>query len=141
MEKKREKIKFDTTGLALRILMAALVVFGTYNAFEFSYVSWWVSDTTIEPLKILVGLVLAAGWVVLVRATARSLSYGVLFILFILMTIYWWLWQSQWIEISLDGSITFVNILLTLVFGFGVSWSHIRKRLTGQTDVDDVDLA
>ena len=28
---------------------------------------------------------------------------------------------------------------LSLVLGIGLSWSHVRRRLTGQADIDDVD--
>ena len=32
-----------------------------------------------------------------------------------------------------------VLIMVSLVLATGMSWSHIRRRLTGQLDVDDVD--
>jgi len=28
---------------------------------------------------------------------------------------------------------------LSLVLGIGLSWSHVRRRLSGQADMDDVD--
>jgi hypothetical protein len=28
---------------------------------------------------------------------------------------------------------------LSLVLGIGLSWSHVRRALSGQSDVDDVD--
>ena len=30
-------------------------------------------------------------------------------------------------------------LALSLVLGIGLSWSIIRRKLTGQTDVDDID--
>ena len=30
-------------------------------------------------------------------------------------------------------------IALSLVLGIGLSWSHVRRRLSGQADMDDVD--
>ena len=30
-------------------------------------------------------------------------------------------------------------IALSLVLGIGRSWSHVRRRLSGQSDMDDVD--
>jgi hypothetical protein len=32
-----------------------------------------------------------------------------------------------------------VLLLLSLILATGMSWSHIRRRLTGQFDVDDMD--
>jgi hypothetical protein len=32
-----------------------------------------------------------------------------------------------------------VLIVLGIILGIGMSWSHVRRRLTGQTDVDEVD--
>jgi hypothetical protein len=29
----------------------------------------------------------------------------------------------------------------SLVMGVGMSWSHVRRRLSGQYDMDDVDQA
>jgi hypothetical protein len=30
-------------------------------------------------------------------------------------------------------------LALSLVLGVGLSWSHVRRRLSGQADMDDVD--
>jgi len=30
-------------------------------------------------------------------------------------------------------------VALSLVLGIGLSWSHVRRRLSGQSDMDDVD--
>ncbi|MEL7043681.1 MAG: DUF6524 family protein, partial [Pseudomonadota bacterium] len=45
-------------------------------------------------------------------------------------------------ELSLEatGALTWIALLvLSLLLGLGMSWSHIRRRLTGQIDVDDVE--
>jgi len=44
--------------------------------------------------------------------------------------------------LSLDstGALTWVVLLLlSLILATGMSWSHIRRRLTGQFDVDDIE--
>lgn len=30
-------------------------------------------------------------------------------------------------------------LALSLVLGIGLSWSHVRRKLSGQADMDDVD--
>ena len=37
------------------------------------------------------------------------------------------------------GAITWVALLLATILALGMSWSHIRRRLTGQFDVDDME--
>jgi Family of unknown function (DUF6524) len=52
-----------------------------------------------------------------------------------------WLFVSWgWISLSNTGALTWIALLLlSLVLAAGMSWSHIRRRLTGQADVDEVD--
>jgi len=38
------------------------------------------------------------------------------------------------------GAMTWVVlVIVSLLLAIGMSWSHIRRRLTGQVDIDDVD--
>ena len=30
-------------------------------------------------------------------------------------------------------------ILVSLVMAIGISWSHVRRRVTGQSDIDDLE--
>jgi hypothetical protein len=30
-------------------------------------------------------------------------------------------------------------VMVATILAIGMSWSHVRRRLTGQADVDDVD--
>jgi hypothetical protein len=32
-----------------------------------------------------------------------------------------------------------VQLVLCLILAIGMSWSHVRRRLSGQVDADDVD--
>jgi hypothetical protein len=44
--------------------------------------------------------------------------------------------------LSLDNAArnTWIGLVaLSFVFGIGLSWSHVRRRLAGQHDVDDVE--
>jgi Family of unknown function (DUF6524) len=33
-----------------------------------------------------------------------------------------------------------VLVILSLILAVGMSWSHIRRRMSGQVDVDEKDL-
>ncbi|MFT7263982.1 MAG: hypothetical protein ACI9A2_002050 [Halioglobus sp.] len=44
------------------------------------------------------------------------------------------------INMEATGVLTYVAlVLLSLILAIGMSWSHIRRRLSGQFDVDDRD--
>jgi len=48
----------------------------------------------------------------------------------------------EWGLIALDKSSTFVWVLLFVLSGvlaIGMSWSHVRRRLSGQFDTDEVE--
>ena len=52
----------------------------------------------------------------------------------------WLLVDQGWVSMF-DGSafIWLVLVALAAVLSTGMSWSHIRRRMTGQVDVDDTD--
>jgi Family of unknown function (DUF6524) len=52
----------------------------------------------------------------------------------------WWLIDLGWLSATSFTSMEWVTLLaLSLLLAIGVSWSHLRRRLTGQYDVEDVD--
>jgi hypothetical protein len=128
-------------GYLLRYLAAAVLVLATYNP-QYSYYHW-VRDMLpgIDPLVIFAGVILLIGWTIFLRATIRSLgAFGLtlafaFFGTFIWLLIYWDLLSVD----SLDAMTYVTEVVLIGVLGTGVSWSHIRRRITGQIDVDEVE--
>jgi hypothetical protein len=52
----------------------------------------------------------------------------------------WVLTDLGWIRLSDPGINTWLAIVaLSLVLGIGLGWSIVRRRLSGQADVDDVE--
>jgi hypothetical protein len=52
----------------------------------------------------------------------------------------WLFVDLGWLSLESTGTITWlVLLILSLILATGMSWSHIRRRLTGQIDVDDVE--
>ena len=48
----------------------------------------------------------------------------------------------KWDLLNLDESRVVayvVEILIAVILAIGMSWSHIRRRMAGQMDMDDVD--
>jgi len=136
------KDSFGWDGFLLRFVFAVIVVFSTYNPEGVSYYSW-VYDALPEfsVLKAFVGVVILIAWVILIRATLGSL--GALGI--ILTASFFGL--AIWLIIDVLGLSTdnfrvisyIIEIMLASVLSIGVSWSHVRRRVTGQLDTDELD--
>ena len=136
------KNEFDVVGFLLRVVFAMLLVFGTYNPTAYSYASWVLSgDVGFEPVPALVGVALLIAWIVFLRATFLSLGWlGIILGAALFSCFIWLLIDIGWLSLDSSGAVTWVALLrISLILATGMSWSHIRRRLTGQVDVDDVE--
>lgn len=135
-------MNFSFSNFGLRFLFSAILVFATYNPEGYSYFDWVKNvfpSVTIE--QAFVGVVLIIGYVIYIRATIRSLGVIGLTLAFLFFGLMLGM-MFKWGWISLEASkmvIYLVEILLAVVLAIGMSWSHVRKRMSGQADMDDVD--
>ena len=85
---------------------------------------------------------LIVGWVMLVRATLRSLGgVGILLGSAFFATLMWLLTNYEIVPVdSADAIVWIALVCLAGLLAAGMSWSHIRRRLSGQIDVDEIDL-
>jgi len=129
-------------GFALRLLAAIILVFATYNPEGASFYHWVTKDFPhLTPMMALTGIVLLIGWTIFLRATARSLGAFGLFLATAFFGTLLWL-VIDWGLIPTDSIKAITYIILVIVCGvlaIGISWSHLRRRITGQIDVDDVE--
>jgi hypothetical protein len=128
-------------GIATRFLFAFALVVLTWNPSPVDFIDWAINQwSRMPPVVLFVALALAAGWVVFIRATARSLgTLGVVLAIALAATV---LWMLERYVLDLTNSTVLAWVLLTLVAAVltvGMSWSHLRRRWSGQADVDDVD--
>lgn len=129
-------------GFFLRLLAAFILVFSTYNPSGTSYYHWLTENlTTLNPVIVLCGIVLLIGWTVYLRATARSLgAFGLLLAAAFFGTLVWLFIYWDIVNIDSIKAVTWmVLIVLCFILAVGISWSHIRRRITGQVDVDEVE--
>lgn len=133
---------FDIGSLLLRWLFAAALVFGTYNPTEFSYFSWFFAESfEFGPVPALVGIGLLIAWIVFLRATFLSLGWlGIILGAALFGCVIWLFVDLGWLSLESTSAISWLALLLlSMILAVGMSWSHIRRRLTGQVDVDDVE--
>lgn len=138
---------FTFGGLVGRILVALLLVFVSYNPSGYSYYHW-LKETAVDrnfedlgPWIALAGIILLIVWAIFLRATLRSLGIVGLVLAIAFCGILLWLTISIGIvPTDTVKPLTYaVLVLFAGILGVGMSWSHIRRRLTGQLDVDDVE--
>lgn len=135
-------------GLALRSLAALLLVFGTYNPDGWSYFHWVVNPmrtgvATSGPIsvKVLVGLLLLAGWGVFLNATRRAIGLaGSLLVMAVAGVIVWVMIDLGMVSAKSARGITYVVLVAAAVLlAVGMNWSHLSRQLSGQVDMDPTD--
>jgi hypothetical protein len=126
----------------IRWLFAALLVAGTYNPTEYSYVGWMTAEgTELGPVPALVGVALLIAWIVYLRATFLSMGWlGVILGGALFGCIVWLLIDLGWLSLDSPSTFTWVILLvLSAILAVGMSWAHIRRAWSGQLSVDDVE--
>ena len=125
-----------------RWAFAFALLAATFNPTQWNYVrlatSYWEAQM---PLVVFSGLVLLIGYIIYLRATLRSIgALGMVLVAALVGTLVWAL--VDWGVLSFDNrnvTVWLGIVALSLILGVGLSWSIIRRRLSGQIDGDDVD--
>ena len=128
-------------GYLLRWVAAFVLLAATYNPTPVNFFSWAQSETASLPLALLAGLVLVVGYIIYLRATLRSIgAFGMILVLAIVAALIWVLVDFGLINLQNPTVNTWIALIaLATVLGTGLSWSHVRRKLSGQSDMDDVD--
>ncbi len=89
----------------------------------------------------LLGLLLLVGYIIYLRATLRSIgTFGMALVLAIVGALLWVLYDQELMKLNTPSQNVWIGIVaLSFVLGIGLSWSHVRRTLSGQSDMDDVD--
>lgn len=133
---------FNLTGVLLRVAFSLALVFLTFNPSGHSYYHWLSAHLSpIEPAVVVAGIVLLGAWLFFVRATFSSMgAVGVVLLLALFASIVWWMVSRGWLSVENQAAMAWVVLTcLGLLLGIGMSWAHIRARISGQASVDRVD--
>lgn len=134
--------KFGWDSFIMRFVFAVIVVFASYNPEGVSYFHWVYEHLPeFSVLKAFVGVVILIGWIILIRATLGSLGL----IGIILASAFFGL--AIWLILDVFGLSTdstrvisyIIEVMLASVLSIGVSWSHVRRRISGQVDTDELE--
>ena len=129
-------------GFFLRWAFAFLLLAATFNPTEYNYVDWVRSHGSANlSIAVLAGLILGIGYIIYLRATLRSIgAFGMLLVLAVVGASLWVLYDLGVLRLdNASMNLWLALAALSFVLGVGLSWSHVRRALSGQADVDDVD--
>lgn len=132
---------FTLKGLLLRLLFAAALVLATFNPTGTSYFHWASREIAHPgPLLVVAGLALLIGWIFMLRSMLGSIGiFGALLTLAFLAAVTWLVVSWGWLDPGNATAMTWVVLIaLSLVLTLGLSWSIVRRRVTGQASVDEI---
>ncbi len=129
--------------LLIRWAAALILVFITYNPTSLNYARW-AMEAYADNLSvvILLGLILFVAYVVFVRATLQSIGrVGIALVLTVIAVLLWVLYDKGLLNPANGTLMTWIGLIaLSFVLGLGLSWSIIRRRISGQLDVRESDV-
>jgi hypothetical protein len=139
-----EHERFSFLGLMGRIVLPFVLVYGTWNPSGQSFYHWAIAPffagtPAIGPVKVLVALLLLAGWVLVLQATWRSLGLGGGILIACIFGALIWLLIAKGGIFQPHSATAFSYlglVALSLLLAIGMSWAIVRRKLTGQVEVD-----
>jgi Family of unknown function (DUF6524) len=134
--------EFDVLGFLWRLAFALALVLLTFNPTGHSYYHWLADGfPSVSPAEAIAGILLLLGWIFFVRTTLSAIgTLGIVLMAALFASIVWWIVSKGWLDVGNRSVMAWIVLLiLGLMLGVGMSWSHIRRRLSGQAAVDRVD--
>ena len=129
-------------GFLTRWICAFALLAATFNPTEFNYVQWVRSYGGMNvSIAVLAGLMLLIGYIIYLRATLRSIGgFGMVLVLAVVGAGIWVLYDLGVLRLHDPSMNVWLGLgALSFVLAIGLSWSIVRRGLSGQADVDDVD--
>ncbi len=133
---------FSWPNFLIRLTAALILVFATFNPTSYSYYAWVMDPIGGQiPLKALAGVVIVIAYIIFLRATWRSIGpIGLVLAVAFFGSLVWVLIDFGLIVPGQGQQMTYVVlVIMAAVLAIGMSWSHVRRRVAGQVDSDDID--
>ena len=129
-------------GFLLRWAVAFGLLAATFNPTRWNYTRWAVDNFDKQmPLVVLLGLLLLIGYIIFLRATLHSIgALGMGLVTAVVAALLWVLYDYGLLSLDNSSMNVWIGILaLSVVLGVGLSWSFVRRALSGQVDINDSD--
>lgn len=134
--------KSPLVALLIRVLVSAVVVFGTYNPTGNSIFHWIKNHPNpTDAWVVLAGIVTALAIFSLLIASWKTFGkLGTTIIAILFAAIFYLFIQEGWVIAGQNSSIQWLALaLLSVFFGFGLAGAIIWRRITGQVVTDESD--
>ena len=134
---------FNFLSFIIRFIAAIIIVLLTFNPSGYSYYHWLnesLAKSGFAAEHAFAGIVLIIAWTVLMRSTIRSLGViGLVLASILIGTFVWLISDYGLLNADSETSIIWIALVcLATLLAIGMSWSHVRRRLSGQYDTDDI---
>ncbi len=129
-------------GFGIRWVLAFVLLAATYNPSQWNVIRWGMENYQDKlSVVVLASLILLVGYVIYLRATLRSIGlFGMALVLAVAGALLWVLFDQGFINLTNPTLNTWIGIIvMSFVLAIGLSWSIVRRKISGQADVDDVE--
>ncbi len=133
---------FSPLSFLVRWVLSMFLVFSTYNPTGYSYYHWITAAADDHlPLKMFIGCLLAITYAVFGMTMWRAMGpFGIAAAVAWLTTVVWILVEYDLLSLeSTHAMTTTVCTVFATLLSFGVSTSHFKVRLIGQTESNYVE--
>jgi len=127
-------------GFLIRWAFAFGLLASTFNPTQYNYVRWSLANYSNEmPMTVLFGLLLVIGYIIYLRATLHSIGMlGMFLVSSVVAALCWVLYDRGLLSLTNSSINVWIGIFaLSVVLGIGLSWSFVRRALSGQVDVSE----
>jgi len=134
--------KISIGGILTRVALALALVLSTFNPTGYSYFHWVrQAFPSLSPPQAVIGILLLILWIFLWRSMMQAIGkLGLVLMAAFFAAVIWMLVSWGWIDAGKASAMTWVSlVVLGLILGIGMSWAIIRRDLTGQASVDEID--
>ena len=130
--------KITWRGFFWRWIVALILVLGTFNPTDVSFVSWLTQTDAAISVKALATVAVVILYAVFLRATWYSLGvFGTLALVALFGALIWVMADFGLLDVARGSALTWVGLVaIATILAIGFTWSKTRARLTGQVDVD-----
>ena len=123
-----------------RILVAAAIVFATYNPTGYSVYHWVANNENPTDAWVILGAIVAllANFALVVAAWKALGPVGTIIVLVLFAALVYLSFQEGWVDSGNNASVQWLGLILYSGFlGIGLSGAIIWRRATGQIVTDE----